>query len=131
MSNQKMLRAAALAALCAATMMALPPAHAAGQEGMVVVRDPQTGELRAPTPAEASALTAKSTQQRQAAQNRVQSVGPGGGRKVLLGKSALVYNVVTRDADGKLTEQCVNSEAAAHAAIAHPNAAKEPRHEDK
>lgn len=130
MSNQTFLRAGALAALCTATLMALPPSHAAGQEGMVVVRDAQTGELRAPTAAESSALTAKS-QQRQAAQTRVESVGPGGGRKVVLGKSALVYNVVTRGADGKLTEQCVNGEDAAHAAIAHPTAAKEHRHEDQ
>lgn len=129
MSHQKLLKASALAALCAATAMALPPVHAAGQEGMVVVRDPQTGELRAPTGAEAAALNSKSTLQRQNLPKRVESVGPGGSRKVQLGKSALVYNVVTRGADGKLTEQCVNSERAATDAVAHPNHLKEPRHD--
>ena len=129
MSHQKLLKASALAALCAATAMTLPPVHAAGQEGMVVVRDPHTGELRAPTGAEAAALNRTSTAQRQNLSKRVESVGPGGSRKVQLGKSALVYNVVTRGADGKLTEQCVNSEQAAADAVAHPTHAKEPHHD--
>lgn len=129
MSHQTFWKAGALTALCAATAIALPQAHAAGQEGMVVVRDPQTGELRAPNAAESAALHSKSTLQRQAPSARVQSIGPGGGRKVQLGRSALVYNVVTRDADGKLTEQCVNGEPAAQAALAHPTPAKEPRHD--
>lgn len=129
MSNQKFCRAAALAALCAATAVAMPPVHAAGQDSMVVVRDAHTGELRAPTAAEAAALRSKSTLQRQALPKPVLSVGPGGGSKVQLGKNALVYNVVTRDANGKLNEQCVNGEHAAHDALAHPASSKEPRHE--
>lgn len=129
MSNQKLCRAAALTVLCTATVMAMPPVHAAGQESMVVVRDAQTGELRAPTAAEAAALRSKSALQRQALPKPPLSVGPGGGSKVQLGKSALVYNVVTRDANGKLTEQCVNSAQAADEALAHPASSKEPRHE--
>jgi hypothetical protein len=129
MSNQKFIKAGALAALCAATVMALPHAHAAGQEGMVVVRDQQTGELRAPNAAEAAALLGKQGAQRQAAPQRVESIGPGGSRKVQLGKSALVYSVVTRDGDGKLAEQCVSGEQAAHDAMTHPTPAKEHHHE--
>jgi hypothetical protein len=129
MSNQKLLAATALTALCAATVMALPPVHAAGQEGMVVVRDAQTGQLRAPTAAEAAALHSKSSLLRQAPAQRVESVGPAGSRKVQMGKSALVYSVVTRDGDGKLAEQCVSGEQAAHAAVMHPTPAKEPHHE--
>jgi hypothetical protein len=129
MSNQKFIKASALAALCAGTVMALPHARAAGQEGMVVVRDQQTGELRAPNAAEAAALLGKQGLQRQAAQQRVESVGPGGSRKVQLGKSALVYTVVTRDGDGKLAEQCVSGEQAAHDAMTHPTPAKEHDHE--
>ena len=131
MSNQKFIKAGALAALCTATVMALPHAraHAAGQEGMVVVRDQQTGELRAPNAAEAAALLGKQSLQRQAAQPRVESIGPGGSRKVQLGKSALVYSVVTRDGDGKLAEQCVSGEQAAHDAMTHPTPAKEHHHE--
>jgi hypothetical protein len=129
MSNQKFIKAGALAALCTATVMALPHTHAAGQEGMVVVRDQQTGELRAPNAAEAAALLGKQGQQRRAAQQRVESVGPGGSRKVQLGKSALVFTVVTRDARGKLAEQCVSGEQAAHDAMTHPTPAKEHDHE--
>lgn len=131
MPNQKLLATSALAVLTAATMFTLPHARAAGQQGMVVVRDAQTGELRAPTAAEAAALHGSAAAQRQAPAQRVESVGPGGGRKVLLGKSALVYSVATRGADGQMHEQCVNGEAAAHAALSHPNPAREPRHENE
>ena len=126
MSNQKLLAASALAALCAATALAPPPAHATEQPGMVVVRDPQTGELRAPTADEARALQGTAPQ-RKAAKQHVETVGPGGSRKVQLGRSALVYSVATRDANGKLTEQCVGGEDAAHTALAHP--IKETPHE--
>ena len=131
MANQKMLAASAMAALTAATLFTLPHARAAGQDGMVVVRDAQTGELRAPTAAEAAALHGGASAQRQASAPRVASVGPGGGRKVLLGKSALVYSVATRGADGQLQEQCVNGETAAHAALSHPNPVREPHHESE
>ena len=131
MSNQKLLVASALAALCAATAMALPQAHAAGQQAMVVVRDAQTGELRAPTADEARALHGSATLQRKAPGQHVETVGPGGSRKVHLGKSALVYSVVTKNADGTLAEHCVSGEHAAHAAISHPTPAKELRHESE
>jgi len=129
MLNQKLLAASALAALYAATSLA-PPARAAeqaaGQQGMVVVRDPQTGTLRAPTADEARALLGNTTQRKAPAQ-RVESVGPGGSRKVHMGRSALVYSVAKRGPDGKLEEQCASSPDAAHSALTHP--AKEPRHE--
>jgi hypothetical protein len=131
MLNQKLLTFTALAALCAATTMVPAPAHAAGQQGMVVVRDAQTGELRAPTAAESQALRGNSAQQRKAASQRVESVGPGGSRKVHLGRSALVYSVAKRGADGKLAEECVSGADAAHAALHHPTPAKEPRHESE
>ncbi|WP_332877533.1 post-PEP-CTERM-1 domain-containing protein [Massilia sp. S19_KUP03_FR1] len=129
MSNQKIVALAALTALTA-TMLA-PPAHAAGQSGMVVVRDPQTGALRAPTAAESNALLGNSAQQRKGPSQQVETVGPGGSRKVQLGKSALVYSVVTKNRDGTLSEQCVSGEHAAHAAIAHPTPAKESHHESE
>ena len=134
MINQKFLAASALATLCAATAMAPPPAHAAGQQGMVVVRDAQTGELRAPTADEARALLGNATLQRKAPGQHVETVGPGGSRKVQLGRSALVYSVATRDATGKLQEQCVSGEHAAHEALQHPalqHPTKEPRHESE
>lgn len=129
MAHQKLLAASALAALCAATALALPPARAAGQQAMVTVRDAQTGQLRAPTAAEAAALHGKPGLLRQAPAQRVELAGPGGGGKVQLGKSALVYSVVTRAPDGKLAQQCVSGKPAAHAAMAHPTPAKEFRDE--
>jgi hypothetical protein len=135
MLNQKGMAASMLATLCVAATLAPPPVHAAtpaaGQQGMVVVRDPQTGALRAPTADEARALLGN-TAQRKAPAQHVETVGPGGSRKVQLGRSGLVYNVIKRAPDGTLHEQCVDGEHAAHAALTHPapdNQAKEPRHE--
>lgn len=143
MSKPNFMPLAALTALTAlgATLL-VPPAHAAGPAsgpaavpaGMVVVRDPQTGQLRAPTGAESNALLGNAARQRSAPSARVESVGPGGSRKVQLGKSALVYSVATRHPDGTLTEHCVNGEEAAHATIttiAQPTRTKEPRHESE
>jgi hypothetical protein len=131
MLNQRFLTATAIATLCAAATVAPAPAHAAGQQGMVGVRDPQTGELRAPTAAEAQALYGTSTLKRKVPAQHVETVGPGGSRKVQLGRSALVYSVVTRGADGTLSEQCVSGEQSAHTALQHPHPAKEPRHESE
>jgi len=135
MLNQKGMAASMLATLCVAATLAPPPLQAAqpapGQQGMVVVRDPQTGTLRAPTADEARALLGN-TAQRKAPVQHVETVGPGGSRKVQLGRSGLVYNVVKRAPDGTLHEQCVDSQHAAHDALAHPapdHQAREPRHE--
>jgi hypothetical protein len=43
--------------------------------------------------------------------------GPGGRRSVQLGQHHMVYSVVTRDADGKLAEQCVHGVHAAERAL--------------
>ena len=118
MSYKKLLAILPCAALCAGL-----PLQAAAQEqsGMVVVRDAQTGQLRAPTAAEARALAPPSS-----ASMRVQSqqpalvTHPGGSRQVRLGERGLVYSVVTRGADGKLAEQCVHGEAAADKAVKAP-----------
>ena len=119
---------------CAALWTALPP-HAAAQEpqGMVVVRDAQTGQLRAPTAAESRALAPPSTvsSMRAAGQPAVVT-HPGGSRQVRLGERGMVYSVVTRGADGKLDEQCVQGEAAAEKAVKGPAAAarnQDHRHE--
>ena len=108
---------------CAALWAALPPkARAQEQEqapqpqaqsqGMVVVRDRQTGQLRAPTAAEARALAPVSARMSAPAQPAVVT-HPGGSRQVRLGERGLVYSVLTRGADGKLVEQCVKDAAVA------------------
>lgn len=130
------------AALCAA--LALPAAaqeqptttqpgtaqSEPGQSGMIVVRDAQSGELRAPTAAESRALAP----QRPSASLQAQPTAPalvthpGGARQVRLGERGLVYSVATRGADGKLSEQCVQGAHAAEQAVHAPAAA--PRQED-
>lgn len=113
------------------------------QQGMVVVRDAETGELRAPTPTEARALHPRTGASAAAAAAPAPKmvIGPGGRRSVQLGERHMVYSVVTRDADGKLVEQCVDGAHAAERAVEgspEPGAAqpaatkrKEHRHESR
>jgi hypothetical protein len=144
MSRQKMMTLSMLAALCVLASLAMH-AKAAGQqqkqerqdqrdrqEGMVVVRDPQTGKMRAPTPEELRALRAKAPpsaaalsgtpQQNQALTRR------DGARGVRLGEKNLVYEVVTRGPDGKLSSQCVKGDAAAEDALHHAANAEHKEH---
>ena len=89
--------------------------------GMVVVRDSQTGQLRAPTAAESRALAPPPSASMRASQAQPALVThPGGSRQVLLGERGLVYSVVKRGADGKLVEQCVHGAAAADKAVHAP-----------
>jgi hypothetical protein len=140
MSKQKMMTLSMLVAvvvLATVTMHAKAQARDAesGQEGMVVVKDPQTGRMRAPTPEELRALRAKAP--KPAASMAGTPAAPktltrrDGARGVRLGEKTLVYDVVTRDADGKLSEQCVQGDDAAKEALQHPANAehKEHKHE--
>lgn len=91
------------------------------QSGMIVVRDPQTGQLRAPTAAESRALAPPPSASMRASQAQPTVVThPGGSRQVRLGERGLVYSVVTRGPDGKLAEQCVHGAAAAEKAVQAP-----------
>jgi len=98
--------------------------------GMLVVRDAQTGELRAPTPAEALALQ-PATSARATAVQPAMVTGPGGRRSVRLGEQHMVYAVVTRGVDGKLSDQCVHGVHAAESALAPSTSAGEHRHEHR
>lgn len=103
------------------------------QQGMVVVRDAQSGQLRAPTPAEIRALAPPpAAAQMNAPSQPALVTHPGGSRQVRLGERGLVYSVVTRGADGKLAEQCVHGAAAADKAVnasANPAAPAAPHKE--
>jgi hypothetical protein len=131
MSYQKLIAALPLAALFAAITMHTPPASA--QEGMVVVRDPQTGQMRAPTPAEMKTLTRQSVQPSAAlvvpAQpmliNRADNV-----RQVRLGEKSQVFTVASRGADGKLVNQCVQGASAVQSALSQPAATNEEHHHE-
>lgn len=121
MSSLQPMLVLSLAALClpAAAREQAPSAPAQAQ-GMVVVRDAQTGQLREPTPAEIRALQPAPSASRTAPAQASIVTGPGGRRSVRLGERHLVYSVVQRDAEGKLGEQCVHgvhaAERAAHGA---------------
>ena len=99
------------------------------QSGMIVVRDAQTGQLRAPTAAESRALSpAPTASAAMTAPARPTMVThPGGSKQVKLGERSLVYSVVTRDADGKLHDQCVQGAAAADKALHAPA----PKHNEE
>jgi hypothetical protein len=127
---------AALAVATALATLAAPPAMAEpGQQGMVVVRDPQSGHMRPATPAEARALLDTANKSRAARPQeapRPPNVRPDGVRAATLGEKGMVYSVITRGPDGKLAEQCIEGEAAAaHAMHKQSTAqpAKEHNHE--
>ena len=123
MSNEKLLTIGTLAALCVMAAFSMH-AKAAGQEGMVVVRDPQTGKLRAPTADELKALRAQTPSAALAAPRQSATVSRGdGSRGVRLGEGNMVYEVVTRGADGKLTRECVEGSTGAAQALDHAGAA--------
>ena len=140
MSKQKMMTLSALAALCvlASVTMHAKAAKQEGQntgdrqEGMVVVRDAETGKMRAPTPEELRALRAKAPPAAAALtatpqQPRLLSRRDGA-RGVRLGESSQVYEVVTRGEDGKLSSQCVKGEDAAREAMDRPANAEHKEH---
>ena len=144
MSHQNVLLALPCAALCAALSFPAAAQEQSGtsqsgtsqsgtsQSGMIVVRDPQTGELRAPTAAESRALAQQgpsaSISAKAAAPAPALVTHPGGARQVRLGERSLVYSVVTRGADGKLAEQCVKGAAAAEKAVHTPASAQQKEH---
>ena len=106
------------------------PRQVQAQQGMVVVRDADTGELRAPTPSEARALHPRTNASAAGAAEPAPKMvtGPGGRRSVQLGERHMVYSVVTRGADGKLEEQCLQGAHAAEHAVtgAHKHGATTP-----
>jgi hypothetical protein len=92
------------------------------ESGMVVVRDAESGQLRAPTPAEYRKLVPQSAKAREAALARGVSKAPQvvvnkHGARALNVEHKAVYSVLTRNADGTLTEACVTGEDAANALI--------------
>lgn len=134
MSKQNLFTAAVVAALCLMAVMSMQ-ARAAGQDGMVVVRDPQTGKMRAPTPAELQALRANAPAGAGLAATPRASAPvtrSDGARGVRLGDQTMVYDVVTRGPDGKLSSQCVEGANAAERALvdpAQPTATTEADHD--
>jgi hypothetical protein len=114
------LQATSLAALLSVLVLAASPAaQAADGAGMRIVRDPVTGQLRAPTPEEFQAIEAQELKAKAAARATTAPVAPtevrraDGSAKLMLDESQMSYAVVTRNADGSLTEHCVTGADAA------------------
>lgn len=120
---------AALSLTAGAAQDAIPAAQG---QGMVVVRDAQTGQLRTPTAAEIRALQPAASASMTAQSQPAMVTGPGGRRSVRLGERHMVYSVVKRDGEGKLGEQCVHGVHGVHAAERATSGAAEPaaKHEE-
>jgi hypothetical protein len=111
---------AIVALLCGSSAMAQ-------EAGMKVVKDPQTGELRAPTADEFKKMQA---QENAARSGKKKNLGilthteepklvrhRRGGLKMELTEDSMVYSVLTRNADGSLAMQCVTGADAAQKAL--------------
>ena len=127
-------QAAGLAAVMSAIVLSLSTsAHAADGVGMRIVRDPVTGQLRAPTADEAKAMDeaeAKARADRAAANpaGTADSRAPvevrtSNGVRYRVNDSFLSYSVITRRADGSLAMQCVTGKEAAEKLVRDPKAA--------
>lgn len=129
-SGQRALRAAgiALALLGFAGQSAIAQETAAqeipvgSQESLTVVRDAETGELRAATGTEQAAMKAKIASTSRAARVAPQQVqqkthGVSGARGVRLTNEFLSSSVAVRKADGTIEKQCFDSHGAAAGAM--------------
>jgi hypothetical protein len=131
MSKEKLMTIGTLTALFLLAAFSMH-AKAAGQEGMVVVRDPLTGKMRAPTPDELRDLRARAPASTALAPRVPGTVSRrDGSRGVRLGEDSMVYDVVTRGPDGKLTHACVQGEAGVGQALEHDHDHGEDAHESR
>jgi len=120
------------------TKPAVKKTPAASQNGLMVSKDPVTGELRAPTAAESQALT-NQPQSLLSVDAPVQIIqNPNGSLTAILGPAQMTYSVVKKGPDGTITMECVSGEKKAAAFLNLSNApvdlsnkrvAKEPRDE--
>ena len=105
--------------------LALAGMAAGAAQAQIAVRDAETGELRAPTAAEAAALTSTSGPAAAAATAAVVRAVPRGGLAATLGEEQMMYSVARVNAKGVVERECVaGSEAAAKAMQQRPAFAK-------
>lgn len=137
MSKHALLTLSTVLLLCACATLSVQ-ARAAGQDGLVVVKDAVTGKMRAPTPEEMRVLRAAAPPNAAMSSARP-AAAPSmtradSARGVRVGDSHMVYEVVTRGPDGKLSSQCVQGAGAAERALNLPAdqaAHKESDHESR
>ena len=129
----------AMAAISALTLSA----GAFAQSGVSVVKDATTGQLRAPTAAEAKVLADQRAQQKALAKSArgargvAGAVEPGvithhknGAVEMTVDPEMVSYSVMTKDADGNLVMQCVTGATAAEQAKLNPvSVSKEHKHD--
>ena len=97
---------------------AAPTAIAA--DAQVVVRDAETGELRAPTTSEFQALQAQRAKAGRTVRPLEFKSHVSGAVGVRLNEDYMNYSVMVKQADGRLVEYCFSSAEAANAAIGAP-----------
>jgi hypothetical protein len=89
--------------------------------------DPETGQLRMPTPEEL--IQASLEPEAVASPVEVRTL-PDGTRVAALGAAAMAHSVVRRNADGTLQEDCVTGQPAAARALSTP-VTQERRDDDR
>jgi hypothetical protein len=119
-----------------APVPAKAPTPAAREDGMKAYINPATGALREPNAADTEAsnlnhqaplfsrtpgnLDRSSIASAAAAPEII--YGPGNTESVVMGEESMVFQVARRDADGKLTQECVTGESHANHALHSPKA---------
>jgi hypothetical protein len=110
-------------ALAGLPLAGLAQAAPSGTDSMTVVRDADTGKLRAPTAAEVEALqlkAARTTNLRTGPATTLQKFHASGARGVRLTDEFMSYAVAVRHADGSIHENCLHTQEAADAALRAP-----------
>lgn len=124
-SGQRLLCAAGITlALLGLSMQGARAQEAAPQaaESLTVVKDPETGKLRAPTAAEAAALQAQAASvkamMRVAPQKPLAKISRSGLRGFRVTDEMMSQSVAVRKADGSIERQCFDAHGAGAEAVA-------------
>lgn len=91
-------------------------AQGLAEQGLVVVKDADTGEIRQATPAEIGAVNPGTAASLDAAPAQP-TVNADGSRSLLLGQESMSYMVVSKTADGRLVTSEVVGDKNAKAAV--------------
>lgn len=136
------LKKTGLAAILAVLVLAAAPAaQGADVAGMRIVRDPVTGQLRAPTAEEFKAIEAQEAKARAALEASQPSAAQppaapveiranNGAIGLRLGDSFMTYSVMKRNADGSMTLHCVTGPDAAQTILMAPPAATDTTNQE-
>jgi hypothetical protein len=128
MGKRSLLQWRPAVAVAAMAVVAGVPLAASASEQAQVVRDAETGQLRAPTAAEAQALRAAggkgSAPGAREASREIRH--KDGTVEMRLDASTIMYSVARRQADGSISQSCVQGEDKALAATKAPASFAKP-----